>query len=62
VETGRLCGACHSLAIVKAQRLSRAAWDRLLTWMVKEQGMAEPTPEHRALMLGYLVAHFGSPR
>lgn len=62
VEAGRLCGACHSLAIVKAQRLSRAAWDRLLTWMVKEQGMAEPPPEQRTLMLEYLVAHFGSPR
>ncbi|MCM2334854.1 MAG: c-type cytochrome [Anaeromyxobacteraceae bacterium] len=62
VEAGRLCGACHSLAIVKQQRLSRAAWDRLLTWMVTEQGMAEPTPEQRALMLEYLAAHFGSPR
>jgi cytochrome c len=62
VETGRLCGACHSLAIVKQQRLSRAAWDRLLTWMVAEQGMAEPAPERRALMLEYLVTHFGPPR
>lgn len=62
VETGRLCGACHSLAIVKQQRLSRAAWDRLLSWMVAEQGMAEPPPERRALMLEYLVAHFGAPR
>lgn len=61
VEAGRLCGACHSLAIVKQQRLSRAAWDRLLTWMVQEQGMAEPEPERRALMLEYLVTHFGRP-
>lgn len=62
VETGKLCAACHSLAIVKQQRLSRVAWDRLLTWMVKEQGMAEPEPERRALMLEYLVAHFGPPK
>lgn len=62
VETGRLCSACHSLAIVKQQRLSRAAWDRLLDWMVEEQGMAEVPPDRRALILEYLVAHFGAPR
>jgi cytochrome c len=62
VETGRLCGACHSLAIVKQQRLSRAAWDRLLDSMVKEQGMAEPPPDRRVLILEYLAAHFGAPR
>lgn len=31
-----LCQACHSLAIVKQQGLSRDAWDESLTWMVKE--------------------------
>jgi cytochrome c len=58
-EAGALCNACHSLAIVKQQRLSRDVWDRLLDWMVKEQGMAEQTPERRLLILDYLAAHFG---
>lgn len=60
-ETGALCNSCHSLAIVKQQRLSRDSWDALLTWMVEEQGMAAQAPERRALILDYLVAHFGQP-
>jgi hypothetical protein len=56
-----LCNACHSLAIVKQQRLSRDVWDKLLDWMVEEQGMAEQTPERRLLILDYLAANFGSP-
>lgn len=60
-EAGALCNSCHSLAIVKQQRLSRDNWDTLLTWMVEEQGMAAQTPERRALILDYLVAHFGQP-
>jgi cytochrome c len=61
VEAGALCNACHSLAIVKQQRLSRDVWDKLLDWMVAEQGMAEQTPERRQLILDYLAAHFGTP-
>jgi len=60
-ETGELCNSCHSLAIVKQQRLSRETWDNLLTWMVEKQGMAAQPPERRALMLDYLVQHFGRP-
>jgi cytochrome c len=61
VEAGLLCGACHSLAIVKQQRLSRARWDKLLDWMVEEQGMAAQPPDQRALILDYLATHFGAP-
>lgn len=53
------CGACHSLRTVTNQRLQRWRWDQLLTWMVEEQGMAEPDPETRAAILEYLVAQFG---
>lgn len=60
-ETGQLCNACHSLAIVKQQQLSRDNWDKLLVWMVDEQGMAEQSPERRALILDYLATHFGAP-
>lgn len=60
-EAGVLCDSCHSLAIVKQQRLSRDTWDKLLNWMVAEQGMAEQPPEKRALILDYLVEHFGPP-
>lgn len=58
-ETGAVCNACHSLAIVKQQRLPRARWDKLLDWMVAEQGMAEQPEERRALILEYLATHFG---
>lgn len=61
LETGRLCDSCHSLAIVKQQGLSRESWDDLLDWMVEEQGMAEQTPDQRALILEYLATHFGVP-
>jgi cytochrome c len=60
-EAGVLCNACHSLAIVKQQRLSRDVWDKLLDWMVEEQGMAEQTSERRQLILDYLATHFGTP-
>jgi cytochrome c len=60
-ETGELCDSCHSLAIVKQQRLSRETWDKLLTWMVEKQGMAAQSTERRALILDYLVQNFGQP-
>jgi len=60
-EAGVLCNSCHSLAIVKQQQLSRDTWDKLLVWMVEEQGMAEQPPERRELILDYLATHFGAP-
>jgi cytochrome c len=60
-EAGQLCNSCHSLAIVKQQRLSRSTWDKLLNWMVSEQGMAPQAPERRELILEYLAANFGAP-
>lgn len=60
-EAGQLCDSCHSLTIVKSQKLSRKTWDKLLVWMVEEQGMAEQSPETRELILDYLSTHFGAP-
>ena len=57
-----LCGACHSLAIVKQQGLNRAGWDETLVWMVEEQGMPElEADEHRAI-LDYLSRFYGPDR
>ncbi len=53
------CQACHSLAIVKQQGLSREFWDETLTWMVEEQAMPELDDEDRTLVLDYLAANFG---
>lgn len=60
-EAGLLCNSCHSLTLVKQQKLSRKTWDKLLVWMVEEQGMAEQTPATRELILDYLAEHFGAP-
>jgi cytochrome c len=61
-QTFYLCSACHSLAIVKQQRLTDARWDYLWTWMVEEQGMPEQTPEDKEAILGYLKRHFSAER
>lgn len=60
-ETGALCNACHSLDIVRQQRLPRLRWEKLLTWMTEEQGMPAQNPATLELMLDYLEAHFGAP-
>jgi hypothetical protein len=54
------CNVCHSIQLVTQQRLSRERWDELLEGMVEEQGMAEPAPEDRELILDYLGAHYGA--
>lgn len=56
------CTWCHSATVFRAQHVTRARWDYLLSWMVTDQGMPEPTPEDRVVMLEYLVRHFGADR
>lgn len=58
-EVGIYCGACHSLMIVVQQGLDRPSWDKLLVWMVEEQGMPELEPDERKLILDYLGEHVG---
>lgn len=53
------CQPCHSLRIVVQQGLTRNSWDETLVWMVEEQGMPDPEPEERALILDYLAKHYG---
>lgn len=55
------CNACHSLALVRQQGMSRSRWDEMLDWMVEEQGMSEfKTADIRSTVLDYLAKHFGS--
>ncbi len=61
-DTGYLCGACHSLAIVKQQGLKRDDWDELLDWMVEEQGMDELEAADREIILDYLETNFNVDR
>ena len=56
------CQACHSLAIVKQQGLSRDSWEETLDWMIEEQGMAELEEEERNLILDYLALNYGRDR
>ncbi len=57
-----LCQACHSLALVKQQGLSKGDWDETITWMVEEQEMEPPESDERTLLVAYLAAHYGTDR
>lgn len=61
-ETFYMCSACHSIALVKQQRLSDARWDYLWKWMIEEQGMADGGEELRETILNYLKEHYSSQR
>jgi len=61
-ETYYQCVACHSTEIIKQQRVTDHRWDELWTWMIEAQGMAEPEPETKALILTYLKTNFSSER
>ncbi len=56
------CTACHSEMIVAQQGLTRERWDKLLDWMVEEQGMVELDADRRAEILDYLSVHYGTDR
>lgn len=53
-----MCTACHSMQIVVQQGLSRERWDKVLIWMVEEQGMAELDQATRDEILDYLAKHY----
>lgn len=61
-ETFYACTACHSEMIVAQQGKTRENWDKLLDWMIEEQGMAELPEDERNEILDYLAAHYNTDR
>jgi len=57
-ETFYTCTACHGLALVKSQGMSRERWNDTISLMVHTHNMPEPSPEERELILSYLAEHF----
>jgi len=56
------CTACHSEMIVAQQGQTREGWDKLLVWMVEEQGMYPIDEPDRAAILDYLSTHYNTDR
>ncbi|MFQ5955317.1 MAG: hypothetical protein ACE5JZ_09670 [Kiloniellales bacterium] len=54
------CTACHSIMLVKQQRLRRDVWDETLDWMVEEQDMPELDPDQRKIILDYLSTYLSA--
>jgi Spy/CpxP family protein refolding chaperone len=59
-EVFALCSGCHSVRLVVQQGLTEKAWDKMLDWMVEEQGMAEMDEETRRVVLDYLSEHLNT--
>jgi hypothetical protein len=53
------CTACHSSAVIRRSRLSRAQWDGLMDWMVERHGMTPLEGADRVQVVDYLARHFG---
>lgn len=61
-DTFYLCSACHSIALVKQQRLTDERWNYVWDWMIAEQGMPEQDEATRETILTYLKTYFSSER
>ena len=57
-EAGLACTLCHSLRLVQAQRLSKAAWNKELD---KMSGWGTKITDREALV-EYLMANFGDDK
>ena len=57
-ETFYPCTACHGLALIKSQGMSRERWDQTVSLMVHTHNMPEPTAEERERIVSYLAEHF----
>ena len=54
-----ICGACHSVKLVKQQRMNRDNWADTLEYMVEEQAMEQLDAEDLKLVLDYLAKFLG---
>lgn len=61
-ETYYACTPCHSEMLVVQQGLTRERWDKLIDWMIEEQGMSELDPAEREAILDYLATHYNTDR
>ncbi len=52
------CTACHGVALIKAQGLTRDLWDSTIDLMREKHRMPEVKPEERAEILTYLTEQF----
>lgn len=52
------CTACHGVALIKAQGLTRDLWDSTFDLMLEKHRMAPVKPEERAEILDYLAEQF----
>ena len=52
------CTACHGVALIKAQGLTRDLWDSTIDLMLQRHRMPPIKPEERAEILDYLAATF----
>lgn len=52
------CTACHGVALIKAQGLTRDLWDQTFDLMLQKHRMPPVKPDDRAQILDYLVEQF----
>lgn len=52
------CTACHGVALIKAQGLTRDLWDGTFDLMIEKHKMAPVKPEERTEILDYLAEQF----
>lgn len=61
-ETYAYCSACHSERLVAQQGMTRRRWEKLIEWMVEEQGMVPLEEPERSAVLDYLAENYGPDR
>ncbi|MDP1841328.1 MAG: hypothetical protein Q8N31_00460 [Reyranella sp.] len=52
------CTACHGVALIKAQGLTRDLWDSSIDLMIEKHRMPPAKPADRAEILDYLAEQF----
>jgi len=52
------CGACHSHALVTAQRGDADFWRSTIRWMQKTQNLWQIPEDQEATLIGYLATHY----